>query len=369
SNDPYPNTHIAPIPLKIAGRTTGQAINRSRNKVECVMRRLVWFCLTMIALWCGYWFFAAHWLTKGAEIWAQAQRDRGWAADIQHAETTGFPLRLDTRLTDIRLADPDTGLGWNAPWFVYSTRAYKLNQLFVEFPPNHRLFAPGQILDITSSNMQGTLRLRPNTSLALDHAAFDLADLQLNANAGWTAGISSGDFDLNRIADTDATYNIALTATDLRPGDGLKFTIDPAGRLPDVFQTFQMNATIGFDRPWDRAAIEQARPQPRTIDLKLVQANWGKLELRLAGQLNVDTQGRPTGSITLKATNWRDILQLAVENGVVPRNLVGLLAGALDGLSRASGPPNTLDVPITLADGQMKIGFIPLGPAPRLILR
>ena len=47
-----------------------------------------------------------------------------------------------------------------------------------------------------------------------------------------------------------------------------------------------------FDKPWDRSAIEIARPQPREVDLRLAEAAWGGLRLMAAGRFTVDAEGR-----------------------------------------------------------------------------
>jgi hypothetical protein len=41
----------------------------------------------------------------------------------------------------------------------------------------------------------------------------------------------------------------------------------------------------------------------------------------------------------------------------------------LQALANASGGPNSIDVTVTAANGFLSLGFIPIAPAPRLILR
>ena len=73
----------------------------------------------------------------------------------------------------------------------------------------------------------------------------------------------------------------------------------------------------------------------------------------------------------VKATNWREMLRLAVASGAIAENLAPLVENGLEGLARLSGSSgDALDVPLTFARGRVMLaGLVPLGPAPRLVLR
>ena len=124
-----------------------------------------------------------------------------------------------------------------------------------------------------------------------------------------------------------------------------------------------------FDRAWDLSALEQGRPQPRRIRIRLAEAKWGELELALAGTLEIDAEGRPDGRLTVKARNWRDILTLIRAGGWMPAGWVDLVEDALSLAAQLSGNPQSLDLPLDFSDGAMSLGPIPLGAAPVIRLR
>ena len=76
-----------------------------------------------------------------------------------------------------------------------------------------------------------------------------------------------------------------------------------------------------------------------------------------------------TGRITVKAKNWREILQIAVAAGWVPEGLAETLEDGLGLRAGLSGSPETLDAPLSFEKGRVSFGPIPLGTAPRLLLR
>lgn len=136
-----------------------------------------------------------------------------------------------------------------------------------------------------------------------------------------------------------------------------------------ALDTLELRARVTFDKPWDRSALETARPQPRRVVLNLADARWGRLRILAAGEFEVDAQGQPDGTVTLKVDNWREMLEMARQSGALPPEAVGPAERALRLLSGIGGNPDALDARITLSGGYMSFGLIPLGPAPRLILR
>ena len=202
--------------------------------------------------------------------------------------------------------------------------------------------------------------------MALDTAQFTVVNMtgRLSDGQNFSVASANGSFVLLQ----DATYDLDLSMVELTPGQSMKLKIDPNGRLPDRLDSLKIASTQTFSKPWDRSAIERARPQPTTITLELAQALWGQLELRLAGDVTVEGSGSPNGQVTVKAVNWEEILDLAVDSGAIPTGSVRTVEGLLKTLARASGPPNTIDVPLTLKNGMITFGFLPLGPAPNLRL-
>ncbi|MFP4043945.1 MAG: DUF2125 domain-containing protein [Rhodosalinus sp.] len=75
------------------------------------------------------------------------------------------------------------------------------------------------------------------------------------------------------------------------------------------------------------------------------------------------------GAVAIRAENWRAILDLARETGALPERLADNLEAGLSLVAQLSGSPETLDIPLDFADGHMRLGPIPLGPAPRLVIR
>ncbi len=340
-------------------------------KGRAMLRFLITVILLAAAAWAGYWFVGSTGVQSGFATWFDQRRSEGWVADYTALDVQGFPNRFDTVVTGLTLADPDTGLAWDAPQFQINALSYRPNHVIAVWPETQRLATPLAKYDLQSRDMRASLVLEPNTSLTLQRTTLTAEELVIHPLD------DSGDTSLNALrlaADhvpmqTLATYRLGLAADGLSPALSWRETVDPSGRLPETFDALNIDLTVEFDKPWDRTAIEDARPQPRRIDIRLAEARWGQLELQMAGEMSVDASGHTEGEVMIKARNWRDILDLAVNAGAMPQGMAGTVADGLGLISQMAGNPKTLDIPLTLRNGSVFLGPVPIGPAPVLRLR
>ncbi|WP_101065709.1 DUF2125 domain-containing protein [Roseovarius salinarum] len=335
------------------------------------MKRLLIVILVAAAGWSAYWLIGANQLRAAYAGWFEARRAEGWAADYGTLEVNGFPNRFDTGFTDLALADPDTGLAWEAPFFQIMKLSYRPNHVIAAWPERQLVATPRRKYHLQSRDMRASMIFEPETRLRVRRAtltaeALETAPQDMDAPTRMEALTLAAE----RVpADDEASYRLGLSADGLAPPLPWRRRIDPAGSLPERFDAFSADLTVTFDKPWDRSAVEDARPQPRRIKIALAEARWGRLELQAAGRLQVDAGGVPEGSVTVKARNWREILEMAESGGVLSEGMAETLRDGLGVVAQLAGNPRTLDVPLTFAGGRVKLGPVPLGRAPRLRLR
>lgn len=333
------------------------------------MIRLVTIILAAGLLWAGYWVVGATAVEKGLGAWLDARRAEGWVADYSALSTAGFPNRFDTTLSDLHLADPDTGVAWDAPFFQIFALSYKPHHIIAVWPPSQALSSPLEKLALDSEVMRASVVFEPGTDLVLERSSFELQDLSLISDQGWSATLEEGSFATRQSVGAPLAHDIAFSARNVVPSASALQIIDPGDLLPDAFETLSLDATVTFDAPWDRFAIEDKRPQITALKLKILKAQWGQLDLWAAGALEVDAEGYPTGKITVKAKNWREMLQIGVGMGLIPEDFAPTLESGLGLLAQLSGNPATIDAPLNFDGRTVSFGPIPLGPAPRLVLR
>ena len=332
------------------------------------MRLLTTLVIAAVLLWGGYWLLGARATETALENWFEARRADGWVADYTSIETQGFPNRFDTTITNLALADTKAGLAWTMPFFQILTLSYTPNHIIVAFPDSQTVSTPDEKFTLSSQTMRGSVVFKPDTSLELDRSTFELSGLDITSTTGWNTQIATGQF-ATRQGTTPLSHDVFFEARDMRPAAPLLAFIDPQGALAETFDEVKLDMTIVFDKPWDRFALENTRPQPAQIDLKIFNAQWDELTLQATGALEIGPTGLPTGSIDVRAKNWRDMLRIASETGLVPANAQPTIESMLGVLAGMSGNPETLDAPISFRNGSMYFAGLPIGPAPRLALR
>lgn len=331
------------------------------------MRRVIVILLALVLGWSVWWAVASNGLRSGIASWLAARSAEGWQAEAANITGGGFPTRIRAQLTDLALADPDTGLALRTDVLQIAAPAW--------WPGNVTITLDEEPITLASpfgqsqlSMQQGVIatRLAPGTALELQ-------------SLGWTAGpwvlrdtdvlAQADDLTLVMQQDTGPRYSVTAAASAFAPGTAARLGLRLPAEFPEAFDALELQAEITFDRPWDRRALSDRRPQPRQIRLKLAEARWGDLRLNFAADLSVDDTGIADGTVSLQAENWRTMLDLAQNVGALPPGLRDQADAVLAALARASGNEATLDVDLVVRNGVVLFGFLPVAQAPRLVLR
>jgi hypothetical protein len=332
------------------------------------MRRGLWIVVLIALAWSAWWVAGAR--TKEAAIagWFEARRAAGWAADYDSLGVAGFPLDFRTRMAGIVLADTRAQLAWTLPELGIAAAAWRPTRVQLAFPPDQILATPRGEVAIGSTALIGELALNTGPMLALRQAELTAAELQI-ADPDGTVDFAAPYARIARVAPDANRYAVTAGATSLHFDAEALRLIDPQGQRPATVDTLRLEMEVAFDAPLDRRTIEQARPAITGIALNELAGVWGQLELRAAGRLAVDPAGRPEGLIQVKAVNWREMVDQARAAGALPERLARPVEQALGAMAGLAGSAETLDIPLSFRGGRVWLGLLPLGRAPRIVLR
>jgi hypothetical protein len=319
--------------------------------------------------WAAYWFVGSNAQQNAIKNWLDTQGQSGWVANYSDINVQGFPNRFDTQVSDLELADPNYGWSVALPDLSVMQLSYQPNHIIAQFPQSGRVATPFGTVQVLSENIQASVLFEPSTRLALNRSTVTLADVRMTSTQGWTTKINDA---VLATRQTDANANaheIAFDANGVTPALDLKNQLDPKGILPNEFETLSIRTNLHFDAPWDLPAIEGVKPALTRIDLEGFDAVWGKLTLQAKGAMDVDRFGYPTGKLSVRAKNWREMLDVAVSSGVISKEMKSTVETGLRLLAGLSGGKKTLDIPLSFKNKTTYVGPIPVGPAPVLILR
>lgn len=323
------------------------------------MKRLLALIIIAASLWAGYWFIGARAVERAYTDYFATQEGRGWSANYSDLKVTGFPNRFDVTLTDIFIADTQGGLGWEAPFFQTLSLSYKPHHMIAAFPDEHFLFTPQTEYRIRNEKLQASLvvNLRQNGALrrANVHGTGVVIDRDTAAYAKFDEVFAA----IHEEDGQDNTYKVNLRALGI---------VTPDFQNADQNNHIVGDVKIELDRPLDEAALSVARPNLTKLSLKKLSGALGQTEFLLAGDLDVDPSGTPTGALQLRLVNWRDVLdQMLVYifgTNMAAQTRTQIINAA--GMFFADG--ETLDLPVELRGGNMFIGPLNIGQAPNLHL-
>lgn len=333
------------------------------------MRKALKWALIMALLFTALWSGAVFALKRGLAGWFDQRRAEGWIAEYSTIEAAGFPGRMEIRLNGLDLADPDTGLAWRAPTFVFFAPAWRPGNITALWPDEQIIATPFEKIALSADKMQAAVSFTEFSDFNLASIALDLGQVALTSSTGWASSLESGHLSLQQIEGPDFTYRLHFEARGMVPASPFLRRLSDIALLDDRIEGITIDAFVTFDAPWDRYAIERARPQITHISLELLSADWGELSLWMAGEVDVNEAGIPEGQVAVKARNWREMVALARELGAVGEALEPSVLSALSFLASLSGDEKTLDTPLSFRNGYIAFGPLPIGEAPDLTIR
>ena len=241
----------------------------------------------LLALWSVYWAGAAFGIKHSLSGWFAARENDGWRAEFAEISTSGYPVRHVTRLKSPALADPETGTAWQADWIAFASPAVWPGHMTLQFAETpQRLSYFDQTVALSASGLKADLRLHPGISLQLETMALTAGPWRVTGQAGMEMGATNLVLAM-RQGDRAEAYRFEVEAQDFAPGPEIRQLLARGERLPDGFESLRLEMTVLFDRPWDRRALEDRRPQPARIDLKRADVQWGALRLRATGSVTI----------------------------------------------------------------------------------
>lgn len=327
------------------------------------MRRLIWIVLLAALAWSAWWLIGAAALRRGIDTAVEEMRASGWQVALEERRVRGFPNRFDTTLLAPSLTDPARGITWSAPFAQVLALSYRPNRVIVAFPDEQTVEGPFGTVRIGTERARGSVTLAPEPSLALDHSEFVVDDLAIEN--GGRLGVGELLFATRRPPgdDTGRAHNIGIT---IRRFDLPEAIATALGGGADRIGYANFDATATFPRPIDRGVLSEGMPRPETIAIDRFDVEWGDVGLSGSGTLEVGADGRLTGALDFDLENWRRTLDLLAQVGIVPPGQLPALTRGLDFVTGLSGDPDTLSAPLVFRDGQVFLGPVALGPAPRL---
>lgn len=326
------------------------------------MRRLTILVAVLAAIYGGYWFVGASTVENAARGGLVQMQSEGWDVSYDTLNTRGFPSRFDTTITDISLKSPDGANSYASEIVQVLALSYQPNNVIAALPSLQNITLANVPLIIESTGMRANIDLAPNTNLSLRTLTGEATKVTIKGEDGAAQSLNAPLIALRNNASAPHRYDIFVSARDIDIPPAVLAQIDPE---MGAIETFQIEATVDLDRDLDRHSLPVWDTDPgelRGFKLTTLDLMWGEFIISGAGDLRVADNGVADGTITIEITGWRDMLDLALDAGLIPANMQFIAQSMGETLSEGA---DSLSFPITFANGNLSVGPLPLGPAPR----
>lgn len=334
-------------------------------------KTLLYLVLALVLLGAAhgfYWHWSAESLQSGIAEWRDEQRARGYEIDYQGPEVGGYPLRLVARIDQPRIQAPK-GWRWSGPSVVASSALWAPLTVHLDFPGQHQ---------VARSEKDRTIEIE------LREAA---ADIVLRGDGGLdqaTSRLSQGMVS-NTGQGTFTFEALDLTLGPLMKGRGSEpQELDVAGTVTSLLLPELEDNALG--REVERVAlagtlvgeIEEGEPRKLlsdwrdgggVVDIASLEIIWGPLALTGDGTLALDHELRPLGAFSNRIAGLNETIEALFAHGLIEREAVWgakLALAAFASGQDAKGRP-IVEVPITLQNGYLNLGIVPLVPIPPVL--
>ncbi|NGM44970.1 DUF2125 domain-containing protein [Rhodobacter sp. SGA-6-6] len=329
------------------------------------MRFLKWLVVVLLLVACGGWFAAKLAIERGADQALAGARAQGMQAEVATLSVGGFPARLDLRATGVKLADPVSGAGWQAPSLRLHAATWAPWVLTAELPPQQVVTLSGQTVALTSDALRVRLTSAPDPDLPLRRLGASAAGLTAQSDLGWQIGF--GEIALALTEDPargPASYALAFDLAPLRPGPAFLAALAGAD-LPAEAERIEGDIGLRLTAPLNRHS-GSLPPLLDAVEIRALDLGWGALTLHAEGGIAADAEGHAEGRILLELRGWDRLPALLVATGTIKPEVAPTIGNFLRAIAAESKDPEVLALPLVMEGGRMSLGPFPLGPAPML---
>jgi hypothetical protein len=323
--------------------------------------------LVLLGGYTAFWFFVAARIENGFGEWAESLRPHNVDLSWRTIEVGGFPLAFRVEAQEVLLRDPALAeraevrvsrLSATAhPWNFRAWRLAAPDGLTATVGPPERAgakLAARQATGMVSPGADGGATVQ----IALDEAALD-------AGVRVTARQLELSLSLPERPPQSADQRTLATVLTVRDVSVPGVPSPLRNRLDEMTIAAALMGPVPTAPP--REAATAWRDAGGTVELDRAVLRWGTLAITGSGTAALDAELQPIGAFSAAIEGYDELMAALVAAGRLRQSDAGLARMALGFLARpGSGGRPQITAPFTIQDGQMLLGPVKLGPAPRI---
>ena len=318
----------------------------------------------LLAAYSGYWLYLSH--TLGETISELRVRWHEAGVEVKHGELSvgGYPYRIEVTARDVEAAGQNGSVNWRwrTPILQATAHPWKLSHwVAVVETPSDIDFSLTNDWSLALMVGRGRISVNVGADAFLERVSFDLRDLRMQPNVGSDyVDINRAELHVRRAPMKSPSLDVAVFIKEMAFGQTHSYTF--GNRLQEL------NAEISLKGPmpvtWSRMALDGWRDAGGVVEVHSLQMLWGNLEVQVDGTFAIDEAYRPIGAASATIKGYASLLAALRMEGIVSEPAAFAAGLALDLLAEPAPDDGRglLRVPITLQDGHLHVGPVPLMP-------
>ena len=336
------------------------------------MRFLKWPIAVLVLLAVAYtvfWFVLAGRSEDWIAAWAAIEPDKDWHATYAATEVSGFPFGMNIRITTPEIVWHGEGQAatWSGAWLVARYLPWEFDRIQLDLPEEQRIYInagdqPRMVL-VQSSKALGQVEISNGRASKVTTETLDAVITVEQNQAPITAGRILVEAEQ---VDGGQAHDLFVQIDDL--GFVARMPEPFSGEVPFLAAALRLTGAVPSGGPVrDRLAVW--RDTGGVLDVLSFKLDWPPLDIEADGTVAVDQGFRPVGAFTADIVGYNDLIDALVDVGSVSRNQASIASTVLDVMADqdAETGERRLTVPVTVQNGTLFVGPVPLMPVPPVL--
>ncbi len=326
---------------------------------------LISLIVVLIAGLSGGWYWAAGKLGETVRNFSQTLSKEGKTLECDDQDVVGYPFRIGLRCKNLSFSDPDSGISVNGGALRSAAQLYRPGHVVAEFDAPYDINLPGLApLTLDWSNLRTSSRLNMQ---GMQRVSLQVSNLDISANDFGQRDLLANLSDLQmhaRAGENDPrSLDVALSAQDWKIDDNGSGQIEPV-RFNFVGNLEGGHAALVSGA--DLFSLLRSRGGNGTVsDLTLATQSGGRVSV--SGPVEIDTQGRLSGKITINLDEPAKLISYVTSVFPPAEPTLGGIGKYLEALAKKEdGKAIVRDLTLSIDKGRVFAGFLEIGQIPPL---
>jgi hypothetical protein len=340
------------------------ALPRRRGRA---LRILIYIAVAFVLLWIGYWYATSRIVASTIENAAASLAEHGRVVNCVEKGMRGFPLALDLDCAQASFADASADLSAGMSHIRASAPLYWPGSVSANLSGPFVFDAPG--LDLS---------LEASWSSATSNASAGLSGLR-RVSADVEGLIVNRDGESERLPFVSLTAKQASLAAEPAGGSAYRFTISADGveivqSEKRTFPPFAIDVDVdaldfGRSLGTDPArAFANWLKQGGALNVNRLRIASGNSAAIARGTLTLSPNGTLSGNLRITFLGLDEVPEVAGQIRPGLKKKTAQVVGAIGAFSRPveEGGQPANEIPVTIRNGAISVGFIPIASLPPL---